>query len=63
MRSMKIFGIRAGGSEEWVDTVTSAREGKRVRDRIRAQGYYDEIVVRDCVGGFCFRETVDKSPA
>ena len=63
MRSLKIYGIHQGGSEQWVDTVTSASAGKRVRDEIRAQGRYDEIVVRNCVGSFCFRETVDKSAA
>jgi len=59
MRSMKIFGIRQGGSEEWVDTVTSAREGKAARERIRREGYYDEIVVRDCLGGFRHHEIID----
>lgn len=63
MRSLKIYGICQGGSEQWVDTVSSASAGKAVRDEIQAQGRYDEIVVRDCVGGFCFRETVDKSAA
>ena len=63
MRSLKIYGIHQGGSEQWVDTVSSASAGKQVREEIRARGYYDEIVVRDCLGGFCFRETVDKSAA
>lgn len=59
MRSMQIYGIRQGGSEQWVDTVTSASAGKAVRERIRREGRYDEIVVRDCLGGLRHHEIID----
>jgi hypothetical protein len=63
MRSYKVYGIRNGGSEEYVDTVFSPEEGKQVHQLMKAQGYWDEIVVRDALGGKqihrSLKETVD----
>jgi len=51
MRSYKVYGIRDGGAETYVDTVFSAEEGKQIHALMKAQGYYNEMVVRDCLGG------------
>jgi hypothetical protein len=54
MRSYKIFGIKDGGKEVWVDTVTNAEHAKTVHQAMRRQGYYDYIRCRDCLGGLRF---------
>jgi len=51
MRSYRVYGIKDGGAETYVDTVYSAEEGKQVHAMMKIQGYYDEMVVRDCLGG------------
>ena len=51
MRSYKIFGIKDGGAEEYVNTVHSAEEGKTVHAQMKAGGYYDEMLLRDALGG------------
>jgi len=51
MRSYKVCGIRDGGAETYVDTVYSANEGKQIHALMKAQGYWDEMVVRDVLGG------------
>lgn len=53
-RSFKIFGIKDGGAEQWVDTVSSAAEGKAVHAAMKTQGYFDYIRCRDCLGGLRF---------
>ncbi len=53
-RSFKIFGIKDGGAEEWVDTVSSAADGKAVHVAMKKQGYFDYIRCRDCLGGLRF---------
>lgn len=63
MRSYKVYGIRAGGAEEYVTTVHSADEGKLAHQMMKLQGYWDEMVVRDALGGKVMqknlKETVD----
>ena len=53
-RSFKIFGIKDGGAEEWVDTVSSAADGKTVHAAMKTQGYFDYIRCRDVLGGLRF---------
>jgi len=55
MRSYKVFGIKDGGAEAYVDTVFSAEEGKQVHQMMKIQGYWDEMVVRDALGGVQIR--------
>lgn len=50
MRSYKVYGIKDGGAEKYVTTVHSADEGKTAHAMLKAQGYFDEIVVRDVLG-------------
>ena len=51
MRSYRVFGIRNGGAEQYVDTVYSPTEGKQVHQMMKIQGYFDQMVVRDALGG------------
>ena len=51
MRSYKVYGIRDGGAETYVDTVYSSHDGKTLHSLMKTQGYWDEMVVRDCLGG------------
>ena len=37
-RSFKIFGIKDGGSEEWVDTVSSPKAGKAAHEAMKTEG-------------------------
>lgn len=50
MRSYQVYGIRDGGSEQFVTTVHNSAEGQTAHQQMKAQGYYDEIVVRDVMG-------------
>ena len=54
MRSYKIFGIKDGGAEEWVTTVSNAADGKQAHNDMKAQGYFDYIRCRDVLGGLRF---------
>ena len=53
-RSYKIFGIKDGGPEQWVDTVSNPKDGKAVHNAMKVQGYFDYIRCRDCLGGLRF---------
>jgi hypothetical protein len=53
-RSYKIYGIKDGGKEQWVDTVSNAADGKAVHQYMKEQGYFDFIRCRDCLGGLRF---------
>lgn len=65
MRSFKVYGIKDGGAEQYVDTAHSPAEGKQIHAMMKAQGYFDEIVVRDALGGKQIhrnlKETVDRA--
>ena len=54
MRSYKIFGIKDGGAEEWVTTVSNAADGKQAHNDMKTQGYFDYIRCRDVLGGLRF---------
>jgi len=58
MRSYKVFGIRNGGAETYVDTVFSAAEGKQVHAMMKTQGYFDEMIVRDALGNKAMHHTL-----
>ena len=51
MRSYTVYGVKDGGAEVYVDTVYSPAEGKQVHQLMKLQGYYDEMIVRDALGG------------
>jgi hypothetical protein len=51
MRSYTIYGIKDGGPETYVSTVTSAAAGKTIHQGMKTQGYFDTMIVRDCLGG------------
>lgn len=53
MRSYTVWGI-CEGVETLVSTVHSAEEGRAAHEKMRAEGHYDHIKVRDCLGGVCF---------
>ena len=55
MRSYKVYGVREGDDEVYVDTAYSATEGKDIHLMMKVQGYFDEMVVRDCLGGVQMR--------
>lgn len=65
MRSYRVYGIRAGGAETYVTTVHSPAQGKAAHSLMKTQGYWDEMVVRDALGGKQMhknlKETVDTS--
>jgi hypothetical protein len=53
MRSYTVYGIK-DGVEEYVATVHSPEEGKAVHSQMKADGYYDAIRVKDCLGAVRF---------
>jgi hypothetical protein len=56
MRSYKVFGIKDGAAEVYITTVYSAAEGKMAHSAMRSQAYFDEMIVRDCLGGTIMRK-------
>ena len=56
MRSYKVFGIKDGAAEVYITTVYSAAEGKVAHSAMRSQAYFDEMIVRDCLGGTIMRK-------
>ncbi len=58
MRSLTVYAIKDGGAEELVTTVYSAAEGKLAHSMLKTQGYFDEMVVRDCLGGVQIRRNL-----
>ena len=53
-RSYRIFGIKDGGKEEFVTSVSNAADGKQAHNDMKAQGYFDYIRCRDVLGGLRF---------
>jgi hypothetical protein len=41
-----------------VDTAYSPAEGKQIHTLMKTQGYFDEMVVRDVLGGVQIRRTL-----
>jgi hypothetical protein len=58
VRSFKVYGIKDGGAETYVDTAYSPAEGKQIHTLMKTQGYFDEMVVRDVLGGVQIRRTL-----
>ena len=56
MRSYKVFGTKDGAAEVYITTVYSAAEGKVAHSAMRSQAYFDEMIVRDCLGGTVMRK-------
>mgnify|MGYP006950532980 FL=1 len=56
MRSYKVFGIKDGGAEVYITTLYSAADGKVAHSAMKSQAYWDEMVVRDCLGGTAMRK-------
>ena len=44
-RSFKIFGIKDGGSEEWVDTVSSPKAGKAAHEAMKTEGDKSSMII------------------
>ena len=59
MRSYTVYGIKNGGAEQYVTVVHSAAEGKTAHDLMKTQGYFDEMVVRDALGGKQIHRTLN----
>jgi hypothetical protein len=58
MRSYRVYGIKSGGAEQYVDTAYSAAEGLQIHQMMKIQNYFDEMVVRDCLGGVQIRRSL-----
>ena len=56
MRSYKVYGIKDGGAESFITTVYSAAEGKAAHEAMKSQAYFDEMIVRDALGGTVIRK-------
>ncbi len=55
-KSYKVFGVKDGDKEEHVDTVTSPRAGMSAHNKMKEDGKYSHIVVRDEVGNVVMRK-------
>jgi len=53
-RSYTIFGIKDGGKEQYVATISNADDGKKAHQEMKDQGYFDYIRCRDVLGGLRF---------
>jgi hypothetical protein len=56
MRSYKVYGIKNGGPETFVATVTNASEGKTTHNGMKVAGYFDTMIVRNVLGGHVMRK-------
>ena len=54
MRSFKLFGVKDGGTEIYIDTISSPNAGKAIRERLIAEKRFDYLRCRDCLGGLRF---------
>lgn len=53
-RSFRIYGVKDGGKEEFVTSVSNAADGKQVHQDMKTQGYFDVLRCRDVLGGLRF---------
>ena len=53
-RSYRIYGIKDGGTEEFVTSVSAAADGKAAHQAMTQQGYFDTLRCRDVLGGLRF---------
>ena len=56
MSRYKVYGIKNGGSEKFVTTITSASEGKTAHNGMKVAGYFDTIVVRNTLDQVVMRK-------
>ena len=56
MRSYKVYGIVDGGAEMYITTVHTAEQGKATHNLLKSEGYYDTMIVRNCLGGHVMRK-------
>ena len=54
MRSYRIYGIKDGGKEQFVTSVSNAADGKQAHQDMKTQGYFDVLGCRDVLGGLRF---------
>ncbi len=52
-RMFNVYGV-VNGTETFVETVATPGDGKLAHQRMKIQGVYDYIRVRDCLGGLRF---------
>ena len=52
--SYRIYGVKAGGKEEYVTSVSNAADGKAAHQDMKTQGYFDVLRCRDVLGGLRF---------
>ena len=53
-RSYRIYGIKDGGKEEYVTSVSNAADGQQAHQDMKKQGYFDVLRCRDVLGGLRF---------
>ena len=53
-RSYRIYGIKDGGKEEFVTSVSNAADGKAAHQAMKQQGYVDTLRCRGVLGGLRF---------
>lgn len=53
-RSYLIYGIKDGGKEEYVTSVSNAQDGKSAHQAMKTEGYFDVLRCRDVLGGLRF---------
>ena len=53
-RSYRLYGIKDGGKEEFVTSVSNAADGKAAHQAMKQQGYFDTLRCRDVLGGLRF---------
>lgn len=46
----KVFGVKDDGKEEYVDTISSPQGGKSAHNKMKKDGKYNKIIVRDVFG-------------
>ena len=60
MRSFKLFGVKNGGPEVYIDTISDPTAGKVIRDRLAAEKQFDYLRCRDCLGGQIRNKSSDR---
>ena len=58
MRTYNVYGIKDGGTPEFVRSVASPEEGKAVHAQMKAGGFYNEIRVENVLGDVMFQRKI-----
>jgi len=61
MRSYTVYGTINGGPEIYIDQVYTAAEAKLLHQKIKSEGVYNKMFVRDCLGGLQFSCDIESS--